>query len=826
MSQSLFDYGYKKNRGQFAVGERPVLIVMATTIGQNLWQHQAPRYQELFFPSSPFLYNHDGSTIKSIAAFFEEMSNGRFTWKATNPAVVPVTLSSLEGRESLAVRGGIILRRLRESGAFDFSPFVPDTEEPRFMTVVYEKDLGVVIFDNMSDEAASTTMCEHKWEISKDRWASLLLNVTFIGQRANFATIAHELCHIMGFDSDIPVVGDSRWLVEDVYGPDQSLHQRVSLMGPTITGNPANPTPDRMDSYHLDPFNKLILGWIEPRLIDINKIDAPLVLASVGTRDPTGMVILYDPVKSPQEYFILEYRTNTHPGSGAFDDREGPAGPNPTDWPRDGLAIWHVVLDGEKRSLKVTWPSPPPPPPQAPTVFHTVFLEGAPQATTPMAPQDAPGFMRGGNTYWQEGMVTPVLRWWDGTSTGLRLSVRTYPRAATHIIVDVHGERVNLPRSSALISPAPGRFELIGAGRGSEAFHTSMDVFQRQAWQQPPEIVAPSGSLLPGTEPTLILRSNGQTDLFWVGAADSAIWCRTRLPTEPGWSSPQAITPPGVASAGSRIRAVSRHPDHLDLFWANDQGALLSTWMDRYAEDGSWNNHLFTIAALGQVATPWSVFALAPSPERLEVFWIGATDGALWRRLWWLDRRVPTWFPAAALFQRGDVRPDSAIVGISRDVNHVDLFWIDNRGDIRHAHESPDNPMFPLGAWQQGSSHPATAAPGTDLSLSQVDDRQLRLFVLDAGGTIQSLTYSVQQASVLGVDSLPNSATALRGRAIATADQPFGHVDVAFVRRDLSVGHQFRDDAMFARGNDIRPRSTSTGWQSGDAALPGTAMPP
>jgi len=35
-----------------------------------------------------------------------------------------------------------------------------------------------------------------------------------------------------------------------------------------------------------------------------------------------------------------------------------------------------------------------------------------------------------------------------------------------------------------------------------------------------------------------------------------------------------------VAGASSPIRAVSRHVDHLDVFWANSDGPLYSTWMD------------------------------------------------------------------------------------------------------------------------------------------------------------------------------------------------------------------------------------------------------
>ena len=46
------------------------------------------------------------------------------------------------------------------------------------------------------------------------------------------------------------------------------------------------------DSFHLDPWHKLLFGWIEPRILNIHELELPINLAGIGSMDPTGSVIL------------------------------------------------------------------------------------------------------------------------------------------------------------------------------------------------------------------------------------------------------------------------------------------------------------------------------------------------------------------------------------------------------------------------------------------------------------------------------------------------------------------------------------------------------
>src|SRR5262245_61645992 len=110
--------------------------------------------------------------------------------------------------------------------------------------------------------------------------------------------------------------------------------------------------------------------------------------------------------------------------------------------------------------------------------------------------------------------------------------------------------------------------------------------------------------------------------------------------------------------------------------------------MDKFVNGGAWKGNLFQVAPTGSVVSPWSVFALAPSPESLHVFWIGR-DRSLWSRVWRIVRRTPVWQPSRSLFSVTDVRLDSAITGVCEDVDTIDLFWIGPDDDIRHARQTP-----------------------------------------------------------------------------------------------------------------------------------------
>ena len=784
MAPGLHDFGYKKNRGASAVGERPLLIVLAT-ISNTPWQNGPQYYHDLVFGSSPFLFDHDGNTIKSTRAFYSEMSHSRFTWKPTTPSVVEITLTPQEGSLALPARRNLILGRLHDDGLFDFTPY-----DHGLMAI--ETDLSVLVFDNKTMTGAQTGTGFFQWETQGQFhwWATLVLQVAVVGQQVSFATIAHELCHTMAIDGNYPSAEKQRPLGEDLYGPDSRANLKMTLMNNVAAQN---------DSFHLDPWHKLLFGWIEPRILNIHELELPINLAGIGSMDPTGSVILYDSTRGPNEFFFLEYRTPNQMGAGAF-DREVNS---------EGLAIWHVLTDAKQRPLIKPWPLALPPATQ--TWFPTVFLEGMPQPNPPSAPPGPAGFTRAGNVAWKPGTVTPTFRWWDNSTTNLRLAVRGYPVGALNILVDAYPERINLPISSQLVSPDSGSYQMFWAGKQGDLLVSFWDVFEQRNWTAPAALTS-RGVVLRRTEPTALARANGQVDVFWVGS-DQAIWWMTQ-PSDRERSAPQQITPPAVADESSRIRVVSRNIDHLDVFWANASGTLYSTWMDKNADGGAWTNHLFEVAPSGSVKSPWSVFALAPGPEWLSVFWLGSS-ATMQQREWRPDLggRNSSWQPSISLNVAATaIRGDTAIVGFCQDFNTFDVFWVDQAGNLRHGAQTPAS------AWsEQAFGLSANVGARSDLAVCYASQRELALcYVLDSGA-LQSAVYTNSGSgwTFNRFEALPqtNGLKALPGYQLAAATQEFGHADLAFVQEDLSLQHDFRDQTSFQRPSQTVSRSNNQNWE-------------
>lgn len=728
MPFSLKDFGYAKNRGGLLGGplqnvERPLLIVLCDHFGQRRFSRVLPGgqpdldyYRNRFFADSPFL--RPDRLNASVNEFFREISNGRFTWKPTDPPVVVVTLPQNEARLPTIMRRGIILGRLQREGLFDFAPY---SGTPAGLAT--EVQISVIVLDTDSvSGAGQSSHGMHKWdpdpETGDDSWNTVFIPVGLIGDDPSVQLASHELTHGLAFDSNYPTP-DYYWLGIDLYYPG-ALHTSISLMGPS-SDTPGDPT-----AFHLDPWHKLIFGWHEPRMVPMNTAHAvPLELVAPAASDPAGAVLFYDDGKAPFEYFLLEYRNRS---VGNFDDAVA----------SNGLAIWHVKTDDRHRPIQLKWDPrpdlPQPAPPAAPrqSLFNMVFCEAAgwvnnqPPVAVPLNRPNE-GFQPGGNLLWGPGAVTPTLRWVDGASTGFRLSVRWFGGSDSRVIVDVHKERLRFPGSGTTTEGVPGVVETTWVARNNRPLTAFSDVFVHRADWSAPTTVRGLSLVKQNTDPVLLTGLNGYVDVFWVGD-DGAIWLASRPTLAMEWIGAQPITARNVADGQSRIRVVARNVDHLDVFWSRADGTLMSTWRDLRADNGSWANHTFELAAASQ-ARPWSVAAVGTGPEELFVFWVG-TDKALWSRRWGSVDNVqrPRWQAAARLVASSEVRTDTAIAAVSKQLGEIDYFWVGPDGSLRTAHRAN-------GGWQTARtlSQPGDAALGCDVAAIALDEHHLDVYWVNPG---------------------------------------------------------------------------------------------
>lgn len=124
-----------------------------------------------------------------------------------------------------------------------------------------------------------------------------------IGNPPNLGVVAHELSHLllglpdMYFTFFTPTAPAQYSLMDNTYAP-----------------------------FHIDPFNKLKLGWAQPRLIFRG---GRYTLPDIETRH--RVLALVDPARGSREYFLVENRyAGTSYDAGIFDQ---------------GLGVWHVMED-------------------------------------------------------------------------------------------------------------------------------------------------------------------------------------------------------------------------------------------------------------------------------------------------------------------------------------------------------------------------------------------------------------------------------------------------------------------------------------------------
>jgi len=90
--------------------------------------------------------------------------------------------------------------------------------------------------------------------------------------------------------------------------------------------------------------------------------------------------------------------------------------------------------------------------------------------------------------------------------------------------------------------------------------------------------------------------------------------------TETQWAGAFRISDPNMAPPGAPVAVVARKADHLDVFWAGNDGAIWTNWWDANANNGLWNT-AFRISDPNVVPPGAGVAAVARHAEHLDVFW-------------------------------------------------------------------------------------------------------------------------------------------------------------------------------------------------------------
>ena len=181
-----------------------------------------------------------------------------------------------------------------------------------------------------------------------------------------------------------------------------------------------------------------------------------------------------------------------------------------------------------------------------------------------------------------------------------------------------------------------------------------------------------------------VARDFDRLDVFWVGPERQLASSWWHDSSGHGWGDHPwfSATPPGAASSNQNVAAVSREPNHLDVFWVCPDGSIGSQWWNSAAGLG-WSDHApFAITPEGTVRPGSPITAVARAENHLDVFWI-RPDGAI-GSAWWDSAGGHGWgdHPHFAVTPAGTAGEGSGLASVARRRDHLDVFYVQADGSI------------------------------------------------------------------------------------------------------------------------------------------------
>ncbi len=375
------------------------------------------------------------------------------------------------------------------------------------------------------------------------------------------------------------------------------------------------------------------------------------------------------------------------------------------------------------------------------------------------------------------------------------------------------------PGSIAVVARLPEHLDVFWVGPDGSVWSNWWNQKANNGqWNQPFRI-STAGSAEPGAI-AAVARLPEHLDVFWIGR-DGSVWTNwwdqtisteptVAIPGLPQWNLPYQVAPGGNAEPGA-ITAVARLPEHLDVFWVGRDGSVWANWWDQTANNGQWNQP-FTIAQAGN-AEPGTIAAVSRLPEHLDVYWLGP-DGAVWTN-WW-DQSTPAtdvivlgapppWNLPFRIAAAGNAEPMSprrrrlqgSAGAVAREANHLDVFWGPSDGSVWTTwwDQSANN-----GLWNQPFEiAPAgSAAPSLMVTTVAREANHLDVFWVGPDGSVRTTWWDLfdnngkwnqpfEIAPAGSAQVVVASYGPLPGLMVSAVAREANHLDVFWIGPDGSV---------------------------------------
>jgi M6 family metalloprotease-like protein len=354
-----FGFGRMTVKGKPALGERPLLLIRATMPDSPIvFEHDAAYYDDIVF----------GRAVRNVSGFFAEQSHQLFAWKRAGS----IAITTDPGYMKLSTEAWLANLYSQPMG-IDLAPY--DTNHDGRITA---EELVILVVTNKSTNHGGVRWINNQLDgcaTPAGSSVAVCAPSAVVGEDSPFIGYVHELTHMLGG--------------EDLYDSGY-YNAALSTMGLSMVGA----------TYGLDPWHKMQLGWVRPRIREIHDPGAAESLVSPRLSTASGItdespILFYDATRGTSEYFLAEYRM---PNAATYD-----ADVNGYYHNGLGVAVWFVKQDANRDALLVANPDG----------------TGQDRAVWLMAPNG----IRGDTHLWSSLYSDFSLRWLDGSDVGIRLTV-------------------------------------------------------------------------------------------------------------------------------------------------------------------------------------------------------------------------------------------------------------------------------------------------------------------------------------------------------------------------------------------------------------------
>lgn len=261
-------------------------------------------------------------------------------------------------------------------------------------------------------------------------------------------------------------------------------------------------------------------------------------------------------------------------------------------------------------------------------------------------------------------------------------------------------------------------------------------------WGQLPDSPASAAPFEDACPLAVLSRDPHFMDVFAVDASGEvrSIWWNGNPWRAQNWFSLGEKQPPPGGSIrftpSAPIATLSRNENHMELFIAGDDNQLWANYFDANANP-PWSGWFQPLPGSEVLKPRTPIAAIRRNPNQMDLFAISHVDGKL-HNAWWngswnnwgaVPNMPPSSNPASTSFP-----PFGHVAANSRDPNYMDVFAVDNNGDVRVAWWN--------GSWSWGTLGGMKFPRGAPIAVINRNSNQMDIFVINENRRIWSTWFT------------------------------------------------------------------------------------